>query len=444
MWRTLRLKFCMKIVEEKVEKTEDAPKHFRDLGISESRLKILAKNKFEIPTPIQYQAIPIALSGSDVMGIAQTGTGKTLAFGVPLITRALESNNGGLVVVPTRELAVQVDETIAQLSREAGLRTAVLIGGTSMYAQVQAIRRGADIIIATPGRLIDHVEQKTLSLSQVGIVVLDEADRMLDMGFMPQIKRIFNELPVDRQTMVFSATMPPEITRIASAHMKLPVRVEMAPAGTTAERVTQELFIVPRERKLPLLANILNTTEGSTIVFTKTKHGAKRIVAQVRALGIKAAEIHSNRTLHQRREALEGFKTGRYRVLVATDIASRGIDVSGIACVINYDMPNNADDYVHRIGRTARAGAEGHAITFALPFEQREVRTIERLTRKQIAITPLPQLPQLPEHVRNAAPRTFDDAPRGRAPRGGFSRGAPRRGVSSAPRRRTDSRPRIR
>ena len=242
MWRTLRLKFCMKIVEEKVEKTEDAPKHFRDLGISESMLKILAKNKFEIPTPIQYQAIPIALSGSDVMGIAQTGTGKTLAFGVPLITRVLESNNGGLVVVPTRELAVQVDETIAQLSREAGLRTAVLIGGTSMYAQVQAIRRGADIIIATPGRLIDHVEQKTLSLSQVGIVVLDEADRMLDMGFMPQIKRIFNELPVDRQTMVFSATMPPEITRIASAHMKLPVRVEMAPAGTTAERVNYCIY----------------------------------------------------------------------------------------------------------------------------------------------------------------------------------------------------------
>jgi ATP-dependent RNA helicase RhlE len=356
------------------------------------------------------------------MGIAQTGTGKTLAFGVPLITRVSQTNKGGLVVVPTRELALQVEETIARLSRDMGLHTAVLIGGTSMYAQVQAIRRGADIIIATPGRLIDHLEQKTLTLNNVGVVVLDEADRMLDMGFMPQIRRIFDVLPLDRQTMVFSATMPPEITRIASSHMKLPVRVEMAPAGTTAERVTQELFIVPRERKLPLLANILNTSEGATIVFTKTKHGAKRIVAQIRALGIKAAEIHSNRTLHQRREALEGFKTGRYRVLVATDIASRGIDVSGIACVVNYDMPSNADDYVHRIGRTARAGAEGHAITFALPFEQREVRTIERLTRKQIPVSPVPHLEALPAHVQNAAPK-FEAEPR--RPRS-FSRSAPR------------------
>ena len=366
---------------------------FYGLGIAPALLEALARINFKTPTPIQAQTIPIAAEGKDIVGIAQTGTGKTLAFGIPMIQRLARLKGRGLVVLPTRELALQVDEVLKKIGRGAGLRTAVLIGGIPIGQQKHAIFKKPHIIIATPGRLIDHLNQKNLRLDNVRIAVLDEADRMLDMGFAPQIQKIFAVLPKDRQTMLFSATMPSEIVKIATSYMKLPVRVEIAPTGTIVERVTHEIFIVPREAKNRLLEKILGSYHGSTLVFTRTKYGAKKVTRHIRAMGITAAEIHSNRSLNQRREALNGFKIGKYRVLVATDIASRGIDVVGIELVLNYDLPSTSNDYVHRIGRTARAGASGHAITFAMPGENREIRAIERLIRKPIPVSKLPELP---------------------------------------------------
>ena len=388
---------------------------FSGLGIAPAILDILQKNNFTAPTPIQSQAIPIAIQGKDVVGIAQTGTGKTLAFGIPMLQRLMQIQKRGLVVAPTRELALQIDEALRAIGARLGLRTVVLIGGLSLGPQRQALSRNPHIIIATPGRLIDHLNQKNIRLHDVGIAVLDEADRMLDMGFLPQIQRILQELPKERQFMLFSATMPSEIMRIASSYMKLPVRVEMAPAGTTVDQVSQELFIVPKEQKTLLLAKLLETYQGSALVFTRTKYGASKIVRHIRSLGIRAAEIHSNRSLGQRREALEGFKRGAYQVLVATDIASRGIDVTGIELVLNYDLPSNSEDYVHRIGRTARAGAKGHAITFAMPNEQKEVRSIERLIRKNLPVSQLPvELPrdtvshfQTPSYSRQGASLSY-------------------------------------
>ncbi|MBI4134662.1 MAG: DEAD/DEAH box helicase [Candidatus Sungbacteria bacterium] len=372
------------------ESTTDS---FYGLGIAPALLEMLKRLRFSAPTPIQKQAIPVAIQGKDLVGIAQTGTGKTLAFGVPMIQRLAQVKGQGLVVLPTRELALQVDEMLKQIGNSLGLRTVVLIGGVALGPQIRLLLKHPHIIIATPGRLIDHLNQKNIRLDGVKIVVLDEADRMLDMGFAPQIQKIFHALPKDRQTMLFSATMPSEIMRMAASHMKLPIRVEIAPTGTTVERVTQELFIVSKDQKVGLLAKLLETYQGSTLVFARTKYGAKRIVRQIRAFGISAAELHSNRSLNQRREALDGFKSGKYRVLVATDIASRGIDVVGIELVLNYDLPSTSEDYVHRIGRTARAGAGGHAITFAMPDQLREVRAIERLTRRNLPVSKLPELP---------------------------------------------------
>ncbi len=405
-----------KIMQEK--NITNNSNNFNGLGIAPAFLDILARYHFKTPTPIQERAIPIAIQGKDVVGIAQTGTGKTLAFGLPMVQRLAQMKGQGLIVLPTRELALQVDETIRKIGKELGLRTAVLIGGASMMPQISALRQNPHIVVATPGRLIDHMQQKNAHLREVRIVVLDEADRMLDMGFMPQIQKIFDALPRERQTMLFSATMPAEIMKIATRYMQLPVRVEVAPTGTTVERVSQELFIVTKDQKIGLLAKLLETYQGPTLVFTRTKHGAKKVMRQIRSLNIPAAEIHSNRSLSQRKEALEGFKRGKYRVLVATDIASRGIDVRGIELVVNFDLPSTSDDYVHRIGRTARAGAAGHAITFAMPDEGREVRAIERLIRAPLPISALPK--DLP---RVAAPAYEFSEPRGYA-----SRQRPRRG----------------
>jgi len=332
---------------------------FVDLGVAPKLIEALTRLRCTKPTPIQQQAIPAALQGKDIVGIAQTGTGKTFAFGIPMIQRLAQIKGQGLVVLPTRELATQVAEVLGQVGKATNLRVVVLIGGADSKAQVRALRSMPHIIVATPGRLIDHIEQKTLTLARVRVVVLDEADRMLDMGFAPQIKKVFDAISKDRQTLLFCATMPQGVMKIATTYMKLPIRVEVAPPGTTVERVTQEVFIIQKGSKDRLIEKLLDQYARTTLIFTRTKYGAKKLTQKIRAMGHSAAEIHSNRSLVQRREALEGFKSGKYRVLVATDIASRGIDVVDIGLVINYDTPSDPEDYVHRIGRTARAGAGG-------------------------------------------------------------------------------------
>lgn len=382
---------------------------FHHLGIAPGLLAVLDGEKFVTPTPIQERSIPIAITGKDIMGIAQTGTGKTLAFGIPMIGRILEDRTRqGLVILPTRELALQVDETIQRIGRKLGIRTAVLIGGDSMEKQKRQIHANPDVIIATPGRLNDHLGQRTVRLDRVRILVLDEADHMLDMGFAPQIAEVVKHVPKERQTMLFSATMPNEVVRLATSYLSIPTRVEVAPPGTAVEKIAQELFFVPHMEKLDLLLKLLGEYSGSVLVFTRTKFIAKRIALSLRNKGHQAVEIHSNRSLAQRREALSGFKAGRYRVMVATDIAARGIDVSGIEVVINYDLPEKAEDYVHRIGRTARAGRDGRAISFATPDQKGNVRDIERLMRITLPIAggTVPEgEPRPVRHVRRSGSR---------------------------------------
>lgn len=376
---------------------------FETLGIDAHILERLHKLKYTTPTPIQAQAIPVALTGSDVVGIAQTGTGKTLAFGVPMLQLLAKSEKGqGLILVPTRELALQVEETMIKIGSQFGLVTAVLIGGASMQMQIRNLRRNPHVIIATPGRLVDHLQQRTCSLNDIEIVVLDEADRMFDIGFAPQIKKIMEQVPRDRQTFLFSATMPPAIAEIAARHMQAPKRIEVAPAGTSSSNVTQSLYVVSKDMKTSLLDYLLKKHEGTVLVFSRTKHGARKIASSIRTMGHTAVEIHSNRSLAQRKEALAGFKSGKYRILVATDIAARGIDVTGIALVVNYDLPDNSEDYVHRIGRTGRAGHSGLAIAFAQPDQRNDVRDIERLIRKTIRVEELPD--ELPAPIREARP----------------------------------------
>lgn len=367
---------------------------FEHLGIAPRLLHILQGLHFVTPTPIQHQAIPPAIEGKDVVGIAQTGTGKTLAFAIPMIQHLLlGSNRIGLVVAPTRELAIQIETVFQSVGVSFGLRTALLIGGVSIRPQVAALRRNPHVIICTPGRMNDHLDQRTLTLGNVGMLVLDEADHMFDMGFLPQITRMLGLVPPDRQTLLFSATMPTAIFTLATRHMRAPVRIEIARAGTVASRVEQEFFMVTRDQKIRLLEKILTEHQGSVLIFCRMKFGAKRVCAALLRMGHTAAEIHANRSQNQRREALDGFKSGKYRVLVATDIAARGIDVTGISLVVNYDLPQQAEDYVHRIGRTGRAGESGKAISFAMPDERDKLRDIERLIRVAISIAQLPELP---------------------------------------------------
>jgi len=376
------------------ESSLNNPSSFFGLGIAPKILEALDRMKFTVPTPIQHKAIPAGIEGKDIIGVAQTGTGKTLAFAIPIIQHLAQQKGRCLVLVPTRELAIQVDETFLKLAPLFGMRTAVIIGGASMHLQLQALKKLPRVIIATPGRLVDHIEQRTVLLHDVRILVLDEADRMLDMGFLPQIERILKFIPRDRQTMLFSATIPAEIISIATAHMKLPVHVEIAPSGTTVDRVIQEVFIVQRDAKRRLLQKLLGQYHGSVLLFSRTKRGAVHITRLIRGMGHNAAEIHSDRSLVQRREALEGFKTGKYRILVATDIAARGIDVIGIELVINYDLPEDAENYVHRIGRTARAGHEGRAISFATPDQGIDLRNIEKLIKTPIPVAEHPEFPK--------------------------------------------------
>ncbi|MDD5085870.1 MAG: DEAD/DEAH box helicase [Candidatus Omnitrophica bacterium] len=377
-----------------VQQPQHPTPSFYGLGIAPKILEILDRMRFTVPTPIQYKAIPVLTGGADIIGIAQTGTGKTLAFSIPIIQRLAQKPGRALVLVPTRELAIQVAETFQKIGHPYGIKIAVLIGGASMFEQIRSLRTRPRVLVATPGRLIDHIGQKNVHLGDINVLVLDEADRMFDMGFAPQIEKIIRFVPKDRQTMLFSATIPMEVVKIAASHMKLPVRVEVAPSGTAAERVTHELFIVRKDTKKKLLGKLLNQYKGTVLIFSRTKIGAYKITREIRSLGHNAAEIHSDRSLPQRREALEGFKSGKYRVLVATDIAARGIDVIGIELVLNYDLPEDAENYIHRIGRTGRAGHEGHAISFATPDQKNYVRNIESLLKTALPVSEHPEIPQ--------------------------------------------------
>jgi len=397
---------------------------FQTLGVPAELLKILDSRGITKPTPIQHQAIPAGMDGKDLIGIAQTGTGKTFAFGLPMLKQLSSGKKRGLVILPTRELAYQVEESLKPFADALGIRMAVIVGGVPIHQQRRLIKNNPRILIATPGRLNDHLQQKNVTLKEVEVLVLDEADRMLDMGFKPQIDRILEYVPRKRQTLLFSATMPQEIVSLATAQMHLPLRIEVAPAGTTASKIEQELIIVEQKEKAKLLQSLLHEYGGQVLVFSRTKHGAKKITRALNDARFRAAEIHANKSLNQRREALEGFKKGKYRVLVATDIASRGIDVTGIELVINYDLPDDAADYVHRIGRTGRADREGRAISFATPAQAKHIRDIEKLIKAPLPRRHHESLPKLSlEQDERPAPQRS----RGRGNPRSFSRGKPRR-----------------
>ena len=382
---------------------------FSELGIAPKLLAILEQQKFTKPTPIQHQCIPLALQGKDVVGIAQTGTGKTLAFGLPMIQRLAQEKGQGLILLPTRELALQVDEVLQKIGRSLGLRTVVLIGGESIKPQIQKLIRQPHVIVATPGRLIDHLQQKTVTLQNVKIIVLDEADRMLDIGFMPQIREILKQAPSERQTLMFSATMPGAITELAKKHMKAPLRIEVAPSGTPAENVEHEIFIINKEYKMPLLEKILAENPGTVLLFSRTKYGAKKITAVLRATGHSAAEIHSNRSLYQRKQAMLAIQQKRSSILVATDIAARGIDIPHLDVVINYDLPEQAEDYVHRIGRVGRAGRSGKAVSLVQVDQGDLLRRIQRFVTKPMQQVHLKtvQSPDLLQTLAQSGRRQF-------------------------------------
>jgi ATP-dependent RNA helicase RhlE len=368
--------------------------HFTDLGLAEPILRAVQAEGYDTPTPIQAQSIPHLLQGRDLLGIAQTGTGKTAAFALPILQRlAGDRRRAGprlarsLILTPTRELAVQIGESFRTYGRHMGLRHTVVFGGVGQKPQVDALARGVDILVATPGRLLDLMGQGCVRLDGLEVFVLDEADRMLDMGFIHDVRRIISALPKQRQTLFFSATMPEDITRLSKALLTDPVRVEVTPVATTAERIDQRIYFVEKSDKRGLLAHVLRDASITrTIVFTRTKHGANRVAEQLDDAGIRAAAIHGNKSQSARQKALEDFRAGRVRVLVATDIAARGIDIDGISHVINYELPNVAEQYVHRIGRTARAGAEGTALSFCDHEERAYLRDIEKLTRQTIAV----------------------------------------------------------
>jgi ATP-dependent RNA helicase RhlE len=381
------MKNNIKIKKNLEIKTNDCLRQFSDLGVSQTILDVLIKLELKTPTPIQEKTIPTALKGQDLIGVAQTGTGKTFAFGIPMLQRLGLSKGQGLIITPTRELALQVEDSLNILGQALGLRTASLIGGEFLDRQLFRLRKNPHIIVATPGRLLDHLKRRTFKLDRVDILVLDEADMMLDLGFAPQIKEILSQAPIERQTMLFSATMPVAIVKIAEKYMKLPVSIEVATPGTTASLVDQEIFIINNEKRLEHLEKVLNQYTGSVLVFVRTKHGVKTLNKRLQAIGHQATEIHSNLSLGRRREALNSFKSRKKRILVATDVAARGLDINNIELVVNYNMPDNSEDYVHRIGRTGRADKAGKAITFATINQYREIKAIERLINKDIKQT---------------------------------------------------------
>ena len=370
---------------------------FADLRLAEPILRALVAEGYVTATPIQAEAIPHALTGRDVMGAAQTGTGKTAAFALPILQRlsaerATPAGNGKprvrcLILCPTRELATQIADSFRAYGRHLNLRHAVVFGGVGQGPQVDALRRGTDVIVATPGRLLDLMTQGHADLSGVEVLVLDEADRMLDMGFIHDIRRIAAKLPGQRQTMLFSATMPVEIRRLAESLLRNPVSVQVTPVSSTAERIEESVYFVDRRNKPTLLAHLVNELPmPRAIVFTRTKHGADRVVRQLHQRGIRAEAIHGNKSQNARQRALHNFKASKTPVLVATDVASRGIDIDDITHVVNYDLTHEPETYVHRIGRTARAGASGYAVSFCDHEERANLKAIERLIRRPIPV----------------------------------------------------------
>jgi ATP-dependent RNA helicase RhlE len=365
---------------------------FQSLGLPARALSAVARLGWSTPSPIQQRAIPPALEGRDVIGCAATGTGKTGAFLLPMLER-LKAGGGAqaLILAPTRELAQQIDEQLKELAAGGPLRSALVIGGLGMNPQADALRQGREVIVATPGRLIDHLDRGAAKLAHISLLVLDEADRMLDMGFKPQLEKILRKLPAKRQTLLFSATMAGEVAEFAKRHVRDPVRVEVERSGSVAERAGQRVFEVKQDEKAALLVALLADDDKSTLVFTRTKHRADKLARVLERAGHSAARIHANRSQSQRRSALEGFRAGEHRVLVATDIASRGIDVEDIGHVVNFDLPQVPEDYVHRVGRTARAGASGVASSFCTPEDRSMLREIERFTRFPIPRAVVPR-----------------------------------------------------
>ena len=380
---------------------------FASLGVAEPILRALSAENYTHPTPIQAKAIPALLSGRDLLGIAQTGTGKTAAFGIPLLQKLSighvppqAKQAKALILAPTRELAVQIEESLRTYGRFLNLKMTVILGGVNQNTQVRNMSKGVDILVATPGRLLDLVQQRHINLGAVNSFIVDEADRMLDMGFIRDVRKLVAMLPRDRQSMLFSATMPDDIVKLTHDMLRTPERIEIAPQGKTADRSTQKLYIVPAPQKRQLLSELLKDLAlNRVIVFTRTKHGANRVSEHLSRTGVVAEAIHGNKSQNARQRALDMFKTGKARVLVATDIAARGIDIDDISHVVNFELPNEPESYVHRIGRTARAGGEGIAISFCDASEKGYLRDIERLIRMKIELIPH-ELPELTEEQR--------------------------------------------
>src|SRR6185503_4020618 len=378
------------MVEHTTEVEQEAAtesRTFDELGLSPSVLQAVRDAGYKHPTPIQANAIPLVLKGRDVMGLAQTGTGKTAAFTLPIVNQLLGGprRTRALVLTPTRELCIQVEESVHKYARHSELNVVPVYGGVPLEPQTKKLRAGVDIVVATPGRLIDHLDRQNVVFDDLEVLVLDEADRMLDMGFAPQINRIVGQIPKYRQTLLFSATMPPEVEALARKYLRKPVVVQVGRRSSAASTVAHAVYPVPRDKKSALLVELLRKPEmDSVLIFTRTKHGADRVVRHLERADITATAMHADKSQAQRMQALEGFKRGTIRVLVATDIAQRGLDVSGITHVINYDVPQQPEDYVHRIGRTGRAAATGDAYTFMSPDEISMVRAIERMIGQQI------------------------------------------------------------
>jgi ATP-dependent RNA helicase RhlE len=406
---------------------------FADLGLHEAIMKLLTAREITTPTPIQAQSIPVILRGEDVLGIAQTGTGKTLAFLLPVLQRLLEQDvkdrkkfEQVLIMVPTRELASQVQETMQWFQREFHVFSTVIVGGESIGKQIKEIRRGQQILVATPGRMIDHLQQGTIQLKNTHTVILDEADRMFDMGFAPQIKRVFEYLPkaTARQTLLFSATMQESVTRLIREQMKEPVRIEVSIQGSTNADVSQEIVVLDNAHRQGALLELLRGTEDAVLLFSRTKHQAKKLKQFLKDKGFKAEELHGNLSQAQRKRAIEAVQKKKSRILVATDVAGRGIDIPHIGLVINYELPDNPEDYVHRIGRTGRAGKSGRAVSFVLTDQQDLLQQVQRLINEQIAQTHLETVPtgQLLPAGSSRGRRTYGGGNRGGS-RGG-SRGS--------------------